>query len=238
MMAVFFVTIIEMVFTKGLCKENCSDTDQRDARLEAGNSYCNTSDADEKYGRADKTGQMRCGEERLGTAGSEEIGGKGGVGRMGFGMAGKRRSRSHSVGQRLQKYEEMEKKERQGQGPQTTENNDSSLTVIGTPGADDVILEMTNNCESREESVIDDESPDSATVNAFKTLPGVTHLTPEQVHKKALLQCVLLEMGILFHSVFIGMALSVTGGSGFVVLLIAIIFHRMFLLFIILLTAN
>jgi len=230
MMAVFFVTIVEMVFTRGLCKVNCSGTDQRDAKLEAGNGYCNTIDADEGYGRADETGQERCGGERLGKAGSEEIGGKDGVGRMGFGMAGKRRSRSHSVGQRLQKYEEMEKKERQGQGPPTAGGNDSSLTVIGTPGADDVILEMTNNCESREESVTGDEGSERATVNASKTLPGVTHLTPEQVHKKALLQCVLLEMGILFHSVFIGMALSVTGGSGFVVLLIAIIFHRMFLL--------
>ena len=51
-------------------------------------------------------------------------------------------------------------------------------------------------------------------------------LTPEQIHKKALLQCVLLEIGILFHSVFIGMTLSVTAGPGFLVLFIAIIFHR------------
>jgi hypothetical protein len=47
-----------------------------------------------------------------------------------------------------------------------------------------------------------------------------------QKHKKALLQCLLLEMGILFHSVFIGMALSVAAGNDFVVLLIAISFHR------------
>jgi hypothetical protein len=54
-------------------------------------------------------------------------------------------------------------------------------------------------------------------------------LTPEQVHKKSILQCMLLEVGILFHSVFIGMALSVAVGSDFVVLLIAIAFHRQFL---------
>merc|ERR1712000_514319 len=42
------------------------------------------------------------------------------------------------------------------------------------------------------------------------------------------LQCVLLEIGILFHSVFIGMALSVSTGSDFVVLLIAISFHQTF----------
>lgn len=51
-------------------------------------------------------------------------------------------------------------------------------------------------------------------------------LTSEQLHKKAILQCMLLEVGILFHSVFIGMALSVAVGSDFVVLLIAIAFHR------------
>lgn len=51
-------------------------------------------------------------------------------------------------------------------------------------------------------------------------------LTSEQAHKKAVMQCFLLEMGILFHSVFIGMSLSVSVGSEFVILLIAIIFHR------------
>ncbi|KAF1841570.1 Zip-domain-containing protein [Cucurbitaria berberidis CBS 394.84] len=53
-------------------------------------------------------------------------------------------------------------------------------------------------------------------------------LTPEQVHKKAIMQCFLLEMGILFHSIFIGMSLSVAVGNDFVVLLIAIIFHQTF----------
>lgn len=55
---------------------------------------------------------------------------------------------------------------------------------------------------------------------------GVAPLTPEQEHKKALLQCMLLEMGILFHSIFIGMALSVSVGKEFIILLIAIAFHR------------
>ncbi|PGH32334.1 hypothetical protein GX50_04871 [[Emmonsia] crescens] len=53
-------------------------------------------------------------------------------------------------------------------------------------------------------------------------------LTPQQQHKKAVMQCMLLEMGILFHSVFIGMALAVSTGSSFVVLLIAISFHQTF----------
>ncbi|KAL2195426.1 ZIP zinc transporter-domain-containing protein [Corynascus similis CBS 632.67] len=53
-------------------------------------------------------------------------------------------------------------------------------------------------------------------------------LTREQLHKKSILQCMLLEVGILFHSVFIGMALSVAVGANFVVLLIAIAFHQTF----------
>lgn len=50
----------------------------------------------------------------------------------------------------------------------------------------------------------------------------------EAQHKKQLLQCLLLEAGILFHSVFIGMALSVATGTSFVVLLVAVSFHQTF----------
>ena len=53
-------------------------------------------------------------------------------------------------------------------------------------------------------------------------------LTPEQQHKKDILQCMLLEMGILFHSIFIGMALSISVGREFVILLVAIAFHQAF----------
>lgn len=53
-------------------------------------------------------------------------------------------------------------------------------------------------------------------------------LTPEQKQRKETMQVYLLEMGILFHSVFIGMSLSVSIGNEFVILLIAIVFHRMY----------
>ncbi|OMP87503.1 Zinc-regulated transporter 2 [Diplodia seriata] len=53
-------------------------------------------------------------------------------------------------------------------------------------------------------------------------------LTPDQQQRKQLLQCLLLEAGILFHSVFIGMAISVATGPPFVVLLVAISFHQTF----------
>ena len=55
--------------------------------------------------------------------------------------------------------------------------------------------------------------------------------TPEKTeaqNQKQLLQCLLLEAGILFHSVFIGMALSVATGTSFAVLLVAISFHQTF----------
>lgn len=50
----------------------------------------------------------------------------------------------------------------------------------------------------------------------------------DQEAQRLLLQCLLLEAGILFHSIFIGMALSVATGTPFVVLLIAISFHQFF----------
>ncbi|KAF1840380.1 Zinc/iron permease [Cucurbitaria berberidis CBS 394.84] len=56
---------------------------------------------------------------------------------------------------------------------------------------------------------------------------GASEKTEAQ-NKKQLLQCLLLEAGILFHSVFIGMALSVATGTSFVVLLVAISFHQTF----------
>lgn len=47
------------------------------------------------------------------------------------------------------------------------------------------------------------------------------------VLQKQSLQITLIEGGILFHSVFVGMTVSITG-DGFITLLIAIIFHQMF----------
>ena len=52
------------------------------------------------------------------------------------------------------------------------------------------------------------------------------HLTTAQHRQKALVQCGLLEASILCHSIFIGMALSVTLGNDFIIFLVAIIFHQ------------
>jgi len=48
-----------------------------------------------------------------------------------------------------------------------------------------------------------------------------------QVYRKMSLNITLLEGGILFHSVFVGMTISITI-DGFVILLVAILFHQMF----------
>ncbi|KKY33029.1 putative zip family zinc transporter [Diaporthe ampelina] len=58
--------------------------------------------------------------------------------------------------------------------------------------------------------------------------PTVPHMSNPEEQRRLMLQCLLLEAGILFHSVFIGMAISVATGPPFVVFLVAIAFHQTF----------
>jgi len=58
--------------------------------------------------------------------------------------------------------------------------------------------------------------------------PAAPRRTPLDEQQKLIYQCVLLECGILFHSIFIGMALSVAVGPSFVVFLLAIALHQGF----------
>ena len=66
------------------------------------------------------------------------------------------------------------------------------------------------------------------TAHAEEARASQSNLSAQQEQQKMLLQCLLLEAGILFHSVFIGMALSVATGTSFIVLLVAISFHQTF----------
>jgi ZIP zinc/iron transport family len=75
---------------------------------------------------------------------------------------------------------------------------------------------------------LDDFDPDSSSNLLHSTPKKATEEPPTRPEPKALLQCLLLEAGILFHSIFIGMALSVTPAPGFYVLLVAISFHQTF----------
>jgi zinc transporter 1/2/3 len=60
---------------------------------------------------------------------------------------------------------------------------------------------------------------------------GLIDLDPDTVdpaiYKKMSMEIMLLEGGILFHSIFVGMTVSITV-NGFIVLLIAILFHQVF----------
>ncbi|KAL0935543.1 ZIP Zinc transporter [Colletotrichum truncatum] len=58
--------------------------------------------------------------------------------------------------------------------------------------------------------------------------PGAPQIVTEEEQSRLLRQCLLLEGGILFHSIFIGMAISVATGPTFIVFLIAISFHQTF----------
>jgi zinc transporter 1/2/3 len=78
----------------------------------------------------------------------------------------------------------------------------------------------------------DDDNPQLLPhADIHKQARDVSPDTPEKTeaqNQKLLLQCLLLEAGILFHSIFIGMALSVATGTSFAVLLVAISFHQTF----------
>ncbi|KAK3076875.1 hypothetical protein LTS18_011762 [Coniosporium uncinatum] len=81
---------------------------------------------------------------------------------------------------------------------------------------------------SKQRQSLDSQHPNDDDDPTSQSTPPNSRLTPDQHQKKLLLQCLLLEAGILFHSIFIGMALSVSIGSSFAVLLVAISFHQTF----------
>lgn len=83
---------------------------------------------------------------------------------------------------------------------------------LDTSGADRNHLRLTHSQHHRPRSRVP------------HTDPKLTLQNPQ----RQLLQCLLLEAGILFHSIFIGMAVSVATGTSFVVLLVAICFHQTF----------
>lgn len=213
MLAVFLVTVVEMVFTKGICGKNYSAEDYRHATLESGRSSSEDDGNDFEKREAEKRGgcavreeegvqgvQGVGGESPLGSRDSEQIGGRGGLGNLGFGIAGRRGSRSHSLGQGLQRFSHEMAAGRARDGIVEESNVVAAVAVVVEKPA----AAMTGHAHAMEQ------------------------LTPAQKHKKAMLQVFLLELGILFHSVFIGMALSVTVGPPFIVLFIAIVFHQTF----------
>ncbi|KAL8906583.1 MAG: hypothetical protein Q9171_006218, partial [Xanthocarpia ochracea] len=74
---------------------------------------------------------------------------------------------------------------------------------------------------------LDELDPHTSTLTTTGIPTVISPPTPSNP-QKLLLQCLLLEAGILFHSIFIGLALSLAVGTSFIVLLVAISFHQTF----------
>jgi zinc transporter ZupT len=111
------------------------------------------------------------------------------------------------------------------------------LQPPGTPYTD-TSPKPRNSTDSDSDLDLDDLDPvvdESVTLNhpnrrkATEEEQDADLARPDDTNPQRLfLQCLLLEAGILFHSIFIGMAVSVAQGTQFVVLLIAICFHQTF----------
>ncbi|CRG92208.1 Zinc-regulated transporter 2 [Talaromyces islandicus] len=93
---------------------------------------------------------------------------------------------------------------------------------------DDLDLEELDPYSDETHSLDPESSPRNIGGGGGGHQRRVSESIPLQNPQKQLLQCLLLEAGILFHSIFIGMALSVATGTSFIVLLVAISFHQTF----------
>jgi len=113
-------------------------------------------------------------------------------------------------------------------------DNDVELTARkghgrhGSEGSSGSDLSLDELDPQAQDNLYHDEPRSADRSHAQGHSHSTTGLSEQQQQQKALLQCMLLEAGILFHSVFIGMAVSVATGTAFIVLLIAISFHQTF----------
>ncbi|KFZ03771.1 hypothetical protein V502_10675 [Pseudogymnoascus sp. VKM F-4520 (FW-2644)] len=123
-----------------------------------------------------------------------------------------------------------------GEADQDREYEESSVGLMGAgswsgePSPKENDNKTSDYRGDAEDSDLDLDELDPATGTNGRT-GSRTHgqsLSPEEIQKKLMVQCMLLEAGIIFHSVFIGMAVSVATGPPFVVFLIAISFHQTF----------
>ncbi|CCC13769.1 hypothetical protein SMACR_07278 [Sordaria macrospora] len=130
------------------------------------------------------------------------------------------RGRAHSIGRRLSHVS------RQGQDP--AQDRDAVLPALPSEDNLNACTDSATTPQFNKEIFQSDLTLSSPTTQQLESQLPEGYLTAEMKHRKETMQCVLLECGILFHSVFIGMALSVSVGTDFVVLLIAIAFHQTF----------
>ncbi|RPA79858.1 Zinc/iron permease [Ascobolus immersus RN42] len=259
MAAVFFVTTVEMVFTRGQMKDIAAVTANAEKKKLSEKIKDKSHDFGTKLktltkksteniasdrGRPASSSSTSSEESQIG-APVDNVGGIGGVGPNGFGMVGRRRSRSLSFSKNLTAIEAEQTRRslaaaaarrnaapsaRRSLSPHDEIEEINRRPTLPTTDTNTSALE--SGLEKTEDEPIDEFEAFNAMGHSHHHMGPRPHvklvLTREQKLKRAKLQVVLLEMGILFHSIFIGMALSVTSGSGFIVLLIAIIFHQTF----------
>ncbi|KAK4444155.1 Zinc/iron permease [Podospora aff. communis PSN243] len=114
-----------------------------------------------------------------------------------------------------------------GSTPTHPPNDKMTLGDEGSPYADD--RDTINGLDTVDNQVPLNSQASSRGAPDFKPSPGHPGMPPNaEERKRLLIQCMLLEAGILFHSVFIGMALSVATGPAFAVFLVAIALHQSF----------
>nr|POE49536.1 zinc-regulated transporter 2 [Quercus suber] len=111
-------------------------------------------------------------------------------------------------------------------------DNDSDMDLDELEAEEDT-RPLNSSPNGRKLFLSDDDSrrpASSRQVSFADPVESDSRSSAEKSHseQRMVLQCLLLEAGILFHSVFIGMALSVSTGPAFIVLLIAISFHQTF----------
>ncbi|TGZ81897.1 Zinc/iron permease [Ascodesmis nigricans] len=211
MIAVFFVVVIEMIFSS------------MNGGVHVG---CHSGDFDTVTGNSNPSSRHR----RNTSASMHSLLGRTNVG---TGVLVRpsmhRRSRSGSMAAQLSRLEfdvNAAPEERERFIRESTD--DSRCAIIGDPDID----EDTTLSGSEDDDA--DEGTAMKPISTGQRRESVSsrwrngRLTEAQQQQKNLLQVMLLEAGILFHSVFIGMALSVATGSNFIVLLIAIVFHQTF----------
>ncbi|OBT54973.1 hypothetical protein VE04_04510 [Pseudogymnoascus sp. 24MN13] len=125
----------------------------------------------------------------------------------------------------------------QGQADQDREYEESTVGLVdagswnGEPSPKENGNKTTSDYRGDAEDSdldLDELDPATGTNGGTGSRPHAQTLSPEELQKKLMVQCMLLEAGIIFHSVFIGMAVSVATGPPFVVFLIAISFHQTF----------
>lgn len=106
-----------------------------------------------------------------------------------------------------------------------------AATTRRSADSDDSDMELDINELDPGPAGHDDDAHKPLTGGSAPARPGIAepHSTPTPEEQSRLfLQVVLLEAGILFHSIFIGMALSVETGPTFLVFLLAISIHQSF----------